>query len=208
MKDLDGEWKVIKYHGENHLGIWTGKKFHWGGGATFIPFEVEPEFIKTYPKLDNETLWEYGNRVEIQFAREYPLFPVRTPQECAAISQGTGWLASNGDYYPCEYFQHNRIIEHLGKQLLGIVIWWDAIRQLRLDNWATLSECYINLEGERYLTDAQRYTIKNIILPSINSPELIKRLNESLNDLSPDEHKFINYEPLVEPNVFRRRLDN
>src|SRR5690242_16579063 len=95
------KWCVIHYGGADAIVTIDNndpEKFYWSGGFTWAVFQDDTYIVKEYgyykegdPKIDDLFLDFYKNH--------------NVPD--SYVCQSAGWLAPNGKFYPCEYYQHD-----------------------------------------------------------------------------------------------------
>lgn len=94
------------------------------------------------------------------------------------IKESAGWLAPDGKFYPCEFFEHYELAEQLA------LLYYNedsADRGLEVRGWAHIQDTgEMRLYGGKELTSAQKNTIMDILAIAIDS-EYLNTLNEDLN---------------------------
>ena len=129
----------------------VGHILYWG--CTYSHCGYKPEeviILKEYPYNDEVGI----DGQDIQFYKD---FGPKPSEPCARL----GWIAPNGDWYPCSYTSHNDLADYLS------AMYYDShngILELERKNWIKIrgGGC-ISVESDDLVTEAQKSTLKRIV---------------------------------------------
>jgi hypothetical protein len=127
MKSEKQRWCVIHFGGAEAL-VTIDKKnpnnFHWFGSVSYCSFNEDSYIVEElgiFDELESDKLDE----LEINFYKKYNI-----PE--SYIEQSGGWLAPDGKFFPCSYYQHDGFARSLA------AIYYNSLggtRVLELNNW-------------------------------------------------------------------------
>lgn len=131
-----------------------GRRFYNGPGPTYcsISVESEPMMVDDYG-----TDW---NKAQVQYAEDYPpqKFTItQKPPRCP------GWIAPNGDFYPCPSWGHDSLQGHI-----SLIKWGDTEHDLTEQGWMRLYRDFVT--RPRNITERQRTALAAIIDGDVIKP--------------------------------------
>jgi hypothetical protein len=152
---------AARLHNHNHIDHPVLISPDTSDSRTFYWFQGPSRSSDTYDILRIYTLEEYARgksldleEVEREFTKEFnPIYPATE-----IISSG-GWIAPNGDFYPCDYLEHNNTARHISL-FLGIDGWLEDAE------WAHISYYgFVHVKNDTY-TQRQLNTLGEIAVVS------------------------------------------
>jgi len=118
------------------------RKFYHGPGPSYQTLDME------HAKVEHDHGADYDVAV-IAHARMWP--PVKHPfgQD---VPRCPGWIAPNGDFYPCRSWEHNGLAEHI-----SLALWGKGITRLEKLGWIAVRSDVLGLPES--ITERQRTTL-------------------------------------------------
>lgn len=139
---------------DNRPLFYEDRKFYAGPGPTYcrISDKSEPVVVGDYG-----TDWEAA---QVKFAEDYPpeKFTIaQKPPRCP------GWIAPNGDFYPCPSWGHDSLQAHI-----SLIKWGDTKHDLTKHGWMRLYTDMVT--RPRNITERQRTALAAIIDGDVIKP--------------------------------------
>jgi len=112
------EWLFIRDSGRTSGGCFVGLtgdgNIHWGGGMSYCGFLPDRwQVLAREAVAAGSSKWDQADRLEYEWTRRFNM-PV--PQDPCASG---GWIAPNGDFYPCRYHEHQAAATRIALCLFG-----------------------------------------------------------------------------------------
>ena len=110
--------------------------------------------------------------IEIEWAREWPPERIRFGGGVPAMP---GWIAPNGDYYPCPSWAHNSVAAHI-----SLIEWGKETTRLEDSGWIAVRREVVGLPTNDKITERQRTTLynisvsENVVMPGIPEYQIKK----------------------------------
>ena len=173
------EWCIIHYGGSDSLVTIDNQdrnKFYWFGSSSWCTMDSgdNTHIVKSYgfiDEMDEVTI----ESIEKDFYKNY-----NVPE--SFVQQSAGWLAPDGKFFPCLYYEHDSFARHLA------VIYYDtlgsnATRVLELNNWIRIYDnghTGVADYGSFVPTKKQMKTMEDIITSFCRDEEYCNTLKENL----------------------------
>lgn len=129
------------------------RRFYHGDTASYQPIDMDHARIEKDYGLVREEDDDAKDKIAIQFARDWP------PEKVAfggPVPRTPGWIAPNGDYYPCRAWEHIGLAGHI-----GLVLWGEYKTRLEDEGWIAVRDEVLGMPpGE--ITERQRTTLYNV----------------------------------------------
>lgn len=173
-------WAVIKWMDRDCFVEFDHRdstKVYWGG--TFSHYYIEdPEIVKDYGYISSD---DYKKLEEIEL--DY-YFNFNVPKKATPF-QSAGWISPQGDFYPCEYYQHDSVGKHL-----AIIHYksFDALSELEKNGWIRVFDTGImDIDYKNGVTQKQLDTIFDLYKAS--DGDYKRHMRNVLNSLWQDERR-------------------
>lgn len=171
------EWVVIHYGGSDALVSLDPDRpdrFYWSGGPSWAVFREDTRIVKEYgwftdgdPEID---------QIELDF---YQNFNVPRP---APPHQSPGWLAPDGKFYPCAWYEHDGYARRLAAIYYSSL---DSTRELERRGWLRILTGGVvgNIDHDAGVTQAQYDALFDMTQSFTREPDFRDRLKDTMKFL-------------------------
>lgn len=166
---------VLEWEGKRSLVAQSIKhpdRYYWFGGCSYTVWcsdmiELAEFLLPVTYNSDDE------DQIEIEYYRTYA-----APQK-GQISE-TGWLAPNGDFYPCEYGAHHSVARQIAASQYGDLE--NADQSLTDRGWRILQKGMLIRTAQPAPTQSQIDAIFSLS-QQVHDPQVARYINYALRQL-------------------------
>lgn len=131
------------------------KRYYHGFTNSYDLISRKPHIIEKDYGVFDEDDYDTLDAVDVQFCKDFPRQVIKYGEE---VIHECGWLATNGDYYPCHSREHISTANYLVRQLWGKSI--DGQKELTRLEWISVLQDHIyTAEGKWHVTQRQLDTL-------------------------------------------------
>jgi len=147
-------WAVIKWGEVDAFVQFDHRdptKIYWSGGYSYC-YVTDPEIVKDYGYISSDD-YKKIEEIELDFYFNFNVPKKATPFESA------GWISPEGDFYPCNYFEHDSVGRHLAVLCYKS---FDGVQELEKYKWIRVYDSGIMDIDYNFATQKQLDTMYDL----------------------------------------------